>query len=211
MNSNINNLWNSNDSKIWEKYLHKYYDAVMPNHLEIEKEMESLDVNILKDMSEFEFYKFLYNKYFYWKYTAPNRLATTRNNLEKYVKENRLNELKKIHTEIFSQDLDNIIACIKTVKQIKGLGVAGASGLLSLMYPDKFGTVDQFAIYALLKINNFQDKDKIIKINPLNIKIKDAEFLIQIYRKKSQELNQKFKTNFWTPRKSDQILWSIDR
>lgn len=101
MNSNINNLWNSNDSKIWEKYLHKYYDAVMPNHVEIEKEMESLDVNILKDMSEFEFYKFLYNKYFYWKYTAPNRLATTRNNLEKYVKENRLNELKKFILKYF--------------------------------------------------------------------------------------------------------------
>ena len=63
MNSNINNLWNSNDSKIWEKYLHKYYDAVMPNHVEIEKEMESLDINILKDMSEFEFYKFLYENY----------------------------------------------------------------------------------------------------------------------------------------------------
>ncbi len=32
--------------------------------------------------------------------------------------------------------------------------------------------------------------------------------LISIYRQKANELNIKFNTNFWTPRKIDMILWA---
>ena len=60
MNSIINNLWNSNDYKKQEKYLNKYNDTIMLNHIEFKK-MESLDVNPIKNMSEFKFYKFLYD------------------------------------------------------------------------------------------------------------------------------------------------------
>ena len=39
---------------------------------------------IIKDYTVEEFYNFLHDEFFVWKYTAKNRLATTRMNLQKY-------------------------------------------------------------------------------------------------------------------------------
>ena len=79
---------------------------------------------------------------------------------------------------------------------------------LSLLFPDKFGTVDQFIIESLLKIKNLKEKPIIEKMNKNNITLKNGVILISIYRQKANELNIKFNTNFWTPRKIDMILWA---
>jgi len=39
--------------------------------------MERLDVNIIKAMTPQAWYGFLLDKYFRWKFTAPNRYAST--------------------------------------------------------------------------------------------------------------------------------------
>ncbi|MCQ2789220.1 MAG: hypothetical protein MJ229_02470 [bacterium] len=204
----MNNLWNSNNQEDWKQALDNYYNAVMSNHVVIEKEMENLDATYIANMNVEEFYDFLYDKYFYWKYTAANRLATTRMNLAKYKVNNLLHELEKIHNEIFNNDLNDIEKMLRSASSIKGLGIAGASGLLSLLFPDKFGTVDQFIIESLLKIKNLEEKSIIEKMNKNNITLKNGAILISIYRQKANELNRKFNTNFWTPRKIDMILWS---
>lgn len=204
----MNNLWNSNNHEDWKKALDNYYNAVMSNHVAIEKEMEHLDTTCIANMNVEEFYNFLYDKYFYWKYTAANRLATTRMNLAKYKDNDHLYELEKIHNEIFNNDLNDIEKMLRSASCIKGLGIAGASGLLSLLFPDKFGTVDQFIIESLLKIKNLKEKPIIEKMNKNNITLKNGVILISIYRQKANELNIKFNTNFWTPRKIDMILWA---
>ncbi|MFA5817698.1 MAG: hypothetical protein WC854_00275 [Bacteroidales bacterium] len=74
-----------------------------------------------------------------------------------------------------------------------------------------FATVDQFAVKALLGVNSLPEIKSIQSMNPDQLKIKDAVILIEIMKHKAKELNNKFLTSFWTPRKIDMILWSIHR
>jgi hypothetical protein len=54
--------------------------------------------------------------------------------------------------DLFSFDRNNIQTRLSIVTDIHGLGIAGASGLLAVLFPSHFGTVDQFLVKALLKI-----------------------------------------------------------
>ena len=60
-------------------------------------------------------------------------------------------------------------------------------------------------------IDNLSNKDALSKINPNNISLSGGVLLSNILKNKSVELNQKFDTDFWTPRKIDMVLWSIER
>ena len=46
---------------------------------------------------------------------------------------------------------------------------------------------------------------------PESLKIKDGIMLIEIMKEKAKELNKRFHTDFWTPRKIDMVLWSFGR
>ena len=48
-------------------------------------------------------------------------------------------------------------------------------------------------------------------MNPEGLKIKDGIILVNIMKEKAAELNAKFNTDFWTPRKIDMILWAYGR
>ena len=85
------------------------------------------------------------------------------------------------------------------------MGVSGASGLLALLYPKKFGTVDQFVISALKELGKFPE---LTYIDPKCFSVELAVFIIRILQDKAQELNRKFKTDLWTPRTIDMILWA---
>ena len=164
-------------------------------------------------MSVEEFYCFLRDEYFVWKYTAPNRLATTRKSLSSYETDG-MNDLEKIQKDLFSaykkspEDTDTLL---EIVKRIKGLGTAGASGLLAIMFPKQYGTVDQFLVYSLLKVNNLPEHSRIEKMNAQGLRVKDGVILVDILRKKATELNKKFNSSEWTPRKIDMVLWAVDR
>ena len=75
--ANITNLWDSKKEDEWHSSLGNYWNYVMPNHVEIEEEFDTLNSNTVKAMNKIEWYEFLRHRYFYWKYTAPNRYATT--------------------------------------------------------------------------------------------------------------------------------------
>lgn len=68
----------------------------------------------------------------------------------------------------------------------------------------------QYLLHFLI-INNLEEHHLLEKINPDNISLKEGVLLIGIMREKATELNNKFNTEDWTPRKIDKILWSIDR
>lgn len=206
----INKLWYSNDESLWNKALDSYFSSglIKKDNVTLEREIHNLDPVTIKDMSTEQFYDWLYNVYFVWKYTAANRLATTRKSLSRYKFEKSMHELEQIHFDLFTFDINDINEGLKIANSIHGLGIAGASGLLAVLYPRYFGTVDQFVVKALRKIDSLSEKDLVIKMNPDNLTIKDGILLIKIMKYKAEELNSIFNSNKWTARDIDKILWA---
>ncbi|PIU30460.1 hypothetical protein COT07_00650 [Candidatus Woesearchaeota archaeon CG07_land_8_20_14_0_80_44_23] len=201
----INEFWYSTNQKDWLNALDNYWASIGENNIQLEQEMDNLEPNNVQNMNQQEWYNFLLNKYFRWKY-QPNRYATTTKYFKKYQEENRLNELYDIKNQIFAFDKENIMLGLKI--KIEGMGVPGRSGLLSLLFPNYFGTVDQFVVKALRNIEDLPEKEQLLRMKPEKLEIDDGVILIKIMRQKSIELNNMFGTNFWTPRKIDMILWS---
>lgn len=210
MSINIEQLWDSKDEEMWKEAL-SYYDRLyIKDNAHIEKLLESLykNIEVVRNMTGQDFYNFLYNDYYVWKYTAKNRLTTTRNHLSKH--KDNIADLEIVKDLLFyCYDRQYYDWCLKILCEgINGLGTAGASGLLSLLFPVQFGTVDQFVVKSL---NKTKEKNKVKVMNPENLKLSDAYELETIMRNKAKQLNEIFNTDFWTPRKIDQILWSIER
>ena len=86
--------------------------------------------------------------------------------------------------------------------------MAGASGLLAILFPEDFGTVDQFVVENLWKIPEYlpslpEKGDD----NKINISLTHAVFMVTVFREKADELNRKFRSDYWTPRRIDMALW----
>lgn len=196
---------------MWMLALQHYYDLLSESQSLLDSKMERVSSDEISALSIEDFYQFLHEEYYVWKYTQRNRLATTRKQLERYVTENRMYELEFIKHRLFVSDLSNTHECLSVASNIRGLGTAGASGLLAILFPREYGTVDQFVVKSLFAIGNLTEHKRIEQMNPNFLKIDDGVVLIEIMRRKAQALNQKFNTTFWTPRKIDMILWSIGR
>jgi hypothetical protein len=98
------------------------------------------------------------------------------------------------------------------VERIHGLGTAGASGLLALIYPAHFATVDQFVAKALRLVEGLPERDRVLKMRSNGLTVSDGVVLIDIMRRKAaQSNNQLFGFSHWTPRKLDMILWTYGR
>ncbi len=207
----ISNLWNHGSEAVWHGALEHYYELLNAEAQELDRYMEDVDADEIAQLSVPDFYDFLYDKYFVWKYTQKNRLATTRKSLRKYVDENKLFELADIQKRLFLAEHSNIEKCLSIATEIRGLGPAGASGLLSILFPEDFGTVDQFVVKALREVEGFSYADELAKMNPDSLSIENGVVLIKILREQAKRLNMAFDTDFWTPRKIDMVLWSIGR
>lgn len=210
-NPTLKYLWYNGSESDWQEALNAYYYMLGPEQRVIEDYIENVDVDRIRNLDENGFYEFLYDKYFVWKYTAKNRLATTRMNLEKYIKNGELSKLQSIQRRIFATPKSNVGECLEIACEIYGLGTAGASGLLAILFPADFGTVDQFVVRRLQEINHPVYDAELNNMNPEGLKIKDGIILVEIMKEKANELNKKFNTDFWTPRKIDMILWAFGR
>lgn len=202
----INEIWSTNNQREWENLLSIYWSRIKENRMGIEIELYNLKVDDLFNMSKEDWYDFLYNKYFFWKYTTPNRIVTTRAQLQKYLAADTLDNLNDIRKKIITLNHDNVKKSLALVQQIKGLGIAGASGLLALLYPTEYATVDQFVVYALREIDS--QKHLVEKMNPDALTLNNGVLLIRIMKEKAEVLNMVNKTSFWTPRKVDMALWA---
>lgn len=202
----FNKIWISESENVWNRLLKTYWKRIHEDNIQIEYELNRLTPNQIESMNACEWYQFLLNKYFVWKYTAKNRLATSTNKLKKYAENNELEQLHVIKNEILALDKTDISNSLKVACKIKGLGVAGASGLLSLLYPHDFATVDQFVVKALREVDEYKEKVKNMK--PENLSSDDGVVLINIMRKKSSDMNARFSTSFWGPRTLEMALWA---
>jgi hypothetical protein len=202
----ISDLWNAGDERVWRDALSGYWSHIKPENLELEKRMNGLDSEDIKRLSPPEWYGFLKDVYFPWKYTAPHRLATSTKQLKKYEETNNLGGLFSIKENLLAFNTTDIQQGLKIAKSIKGLGWDGASGLLALLFPKWFGTTDQFVVKALREIESLPERQELYAMRPYNLREGDAVLLIQVMRRKAGELNALFGTDEWTPRKIDMIL-----
>lgn len=208
---NIADLWQSSDSIAWEKALRRYWHFIKPQNIELERALDALDLRRLQSLSPQGWYDFLHNEYFRWKYTALNRYATTTIQLKKYVVGDELDKLENIRQNLLDLDPNEVRLGLNIAKKIRGLGTAGASGLLSLMYPDHFATVDQFVVKALWQVEGLPEANVLSKMNPSNLTVTDGVLLISILKRKANDNNRLFDGSTWTPRKIDMVLWTYGR
>jgi hypothetical protein len=82
-------LWASNDPAIWGKALAPYSTLLDRANVELEHRLENMGTERIGKMSPEEWHAFLRDEYFVWKYTAKNRLTTTRAALDRWVKKAR--------------------------------------------------------------------------------------------------------------------------
>lgn len=204
----VKKLWNSHSESAWNQRLEMYWTMEsVQKHCGLEKELHDLQRETVEDMSADSFYDFLLKQYFVWKYTAPNRFKTTIAELKKYETEGK-EELGIIKDTIFSlhkRRPDGTRALMEEVTKIHGLGAAGGSGLLSILFPEHYGTIDQFVVKSLQKVGLPEAQG----MDPENLTIEDAVVLEDIYRNKAGELNSSFGGNHWAPRRIDMVLWTF--
>ena len=200
----INEIWNSKEIRVWKDALAEATKETGRDD-SIETKMSKLNVEYIQHLPVEDFYSFLHDDYFVWKFTAKNLLAYTRRYLKEH--ENDMDELREIQEELFNFNLSDTKSGLKTASKIHGLGVAGASGLLALLFPSYFGTVDDMVIRALLTCDEYRDDENIKAINPQDININGAVYLIEQFKKKAHELNALSNEYCWRPRDIDVILW----
>lgn len=215
---NLNELWDYGTADQWNEAVDNYvYVDSAHRNIKLERDMN----NSITLLSRFEkmnaelLYDFILDEFIVWKYTAPNRKATT----VKYYKKKHAKSKQSLIP--IRDNIINIYKCcpddtrnlLKEAMKIGGIGVAGGSGLLSLLFPSKYGTVDYFIVERLKEIKSYPEiiQKNIKKINSKNISIRATEFLENLYREKADSLNKKFETSEWTPRKIDMVLWSYGR
>lgn len=202
----ITHLWYHGTQEEWLHAL-DVYDTLIVNR-ELEDYMASLDWRTVEQMTVDEFYDFLHDKYYVWRHESPNRLSAARGYLRKHRRYGELAELQEIKDLIFSLDRDNVPLMLRTVERIRGMGTAGASGLLGLLFPDKFGVIDQSVVISLRKIDGLPEHSALHKMPAAGLRTNEGILLERLMRNKATELNACFGTDFWTPRKIDMILWS---
>ena len=204
----IHDLWHSDNEDEWKSEL-KVYKTIIPAKAQpLNEEMSKITVETIKSMSPEEWFNFLLEKYYRWKFSSARLYKFQIRWLKKYKEEHKLKELYEIKNKIVAIDKHETERLLKATSDIKGLNTAGASGLLSLLYPDHFGTVDQFVVKALWEIKSAPELKGVHDIKPEDITTSEGVSLIKIMQKKAEDLNKLFKTNLWTPRKIDMVLWT---
>jgi len=139
----IADLWRSSDSAAWAAAFERYWHFVRPANRALEQALDRLHLERIRRLDAQGWYDFLPAEYFRWKYTAPNRYATTTRSLGQYADEpGGIELLHGIKHRLLEIDPTDLRAGLSAACEIKGLGTAGASGLLALMYPATFATVD---------------------------------------------------------------------
>ncbi len=208
----IDDLWHTNDPLVWDASLARYWDYVRSENLALERSLDRLDLERIRGLDAQGWDDFLRTEYFRWKYTAPNRYATTTRSLSKHVaKAGGLDALHEIKVELLRLNPTQVRAGLTVALKIGGLGVAGASGLLALLYPANFGTVDQFVVKALRGVTDLAESEALSSMNPEGLTVANGVTLIAVMARQAAVNNRQFGTAHWTPRKIDQVLWTYGR
>lgn len=207
----MSELWHRGAANDWALALERYWDFVKPENVALEHTMDRLDLATIRELDPTGWYEFLRDRYFRWKYTQRNRYATTTALLRRHENTEGLAELYAVRERLLSLNTDDITGALVAARGIHGLGIAGASGLLALMYPTAFGTVDQFAVKALRCVQGLPEAEHLRNMNPEDLSVGHGVILIRIMRQRAAENNRRFESCDWTPRMIDKVLWGYGR
>src|SRR5260370_41888680 len=95
-------MWKCQDENEWLDGLKRYWEYVLPRNVKLEEEFEWLEVKTVQTLKPRQWYDFLLEKYFRWKFTAANRYASTTRLLKQYEGAAGLQELYDFKRELFS-------------------------------------------------------------------------------------------------------------
>lgn len=204
-------LWDVKDENIWLGELDKYWLHVKCDRMEIEKSFNNLNIEDISRLNKIQWYKFLREKYYYWKYTVELYYRRNIGYLDLHVINKGLNDLFTIKRKIVNNNCSDIRSNLLVAKSIGGLGVAGASGLLAVLHPSHYATVDQFVVKTLQGFSSLRYDKEIQDTNPKDISLRKGVYIINLLRNKARELNKSFESNTWTPRRLDMVLWQYNR
>lgn len=98
---NIGELWISKNEEDWVKYLNRYWDLIKPENLELERRMDKLDFRVVENMELDEFYEFIIEDYFQWKFTDSRWLNRNREHFSRYKNEKNLMNYQKLRMNYF--------------------------------------------------------------------------------------------------------------
>src|SRR5688572_5986904 len=104
----INNLWESNDEHDWKIALENYWSFVQPKNMELERELNDLTLDKITSLDPMGWYDFLLDKYFRWKYTAPNRYASTTLAFKRHKNSNQLESLFDIKKRLITFNISDV-------------------------------------------------------------------------------------------------------
>ena len=104
----INNLWESDNEHDWRIALENYWSLVRPENIELERDLNDLKLEKITSLDPLGWYDFLHDKYFRWKYTAPNRYASTTLALKRYKDSKQLHSLFDIKKRLLTSDISDI-------------------------------------------------------------------------------------------------------
>ena len=164
--SEIGQLWHSSDARKWQCALDRYWKYIKPSHIGIEREMDTLRPGDVRYLDAGQWCEWLVNKYFFWKYTAANRYAPTTGHLKRQATDHGQLHLLAIRDRVLGCENASISDALLAATGFQGLGPAGESGLLALLFPAKFGTVHQFDVGALRGVPCLPERDRLSCMKP---------------------------------------------
>lgn len=206
---NIQDVWTSEDESVWCSRIDAYWRYIEKQQkMALEEEMAKLSSQLMAELTDEAWRSFLATKYIPWKH-QPGQFWRSKQTkfLSRYASREQLALLATIKNRIFACDPEKTRELLKIVDEIHQFGIPSGSGLLSLLFPSHFGTVDRFVIQSLQRIQKFKDDTKIQRLDPEDISLDDAVHAISVMRVKALENNNLFGTDYWTARRIDMVLY----
>ncbi len=207
--ADLKQLWFNGTLDEWNVAVSDYFNnANVRKNQKIENCLLAITPENVRDMSTKEFFDYLHDQYYVWKYSGT-WLSKRQRELSSYQTENSMDELGKIQKKLihdFEYDSADTEGLLCTATRIHGLGVAGASGLLSFLSPQLYGTLDRLVVDSLKLL--YPDDEKIRKIKGNDLSINNGVFLENLLRNKADSLNKRLRTDEFSSRKIDMVLWN---
>lgn len=224
--SRLNELWHRGTEDDWEEAVREYWTVPgVSSQRALEEQMDNIHesrTTVLRDVDRF--YKFLKEELYPWK---MDRLyvASQQENLERYHVStphgiDRLRQYLLITVPKWgSVDINEVY---KRMSVVGGMGIPVASGCLALLFPEHFGTLDRFCLRASLTVegNTITDYLRVtedVTRNPDHffdkyedaLRLHVAKLITMLYREKARDLNAKYSTDVWTPRRVEKVVWTL--
>jgi hypothetical protein len=201
----VTDLWRSNGAHDWHDALARYWDLATAPNRELEQRLDALDLDRFRRMDARGWYRFLRDEY------APTKeYRRIVRSLSPFVEAPGVEALDRCRKRLLALDPSDIRMALNAALTIPGLGIVGASGLLSLMYPSEFGLVDEFVVKALREIDGLPEAAALARINIRRLIVRDGVILIGILRRKATQLSREL-DEVWTARMIGKALWAVGR